>query len=121
MSDDGHFHFLFEAEDYEKAVAFYEKVLGLPIAFSWDRGDDRGTAFTAAAGVIEVLSNAGGRRGPKRLGAAVQVPDVDAVAAGIAARGGEILHPPLSRPWGTRETVVVDPDGNAIVFFAILP
>jgi predicted enzyme related to lactoylglutathione lyase len=119
MSDDGHFHFLFEAADYEQAVAFYETVLGLPIAFTWDRENDRGTAFSAASGVVEVLSNGGGRRGPKRLGAAIQVADVDAVAAGIAARGGEILHPPLSRPWGTREVVVVDPDGNAIVFFAI--
>ena len=42
------FHFVFEAEDYDKTVAFYRDALELPIVEGWDRGADRGRMFQAA-------------------------------------------------------------------------
>ena len=120
MTEPGHFHFLFEAGDYDASVAFYRDVLCLPVVGQWDRGADRGTMFGAEAGIIEVLADCGGRRGPKRLGVAVQVPDVDALFQSIVSRSGAVLLPPTDRPWGTREMVLVDPEDNAVVFFSLI-
>jgi predicted enzyme related to lactoylglutathione lyase len=114
-----HFHFMFEAVDYEPTVAFYRDVLGLPIVGAWDRGRDRGTMFAAAAGVVEVQGDLAGRLGPKARGVAIEVADVDAVYAAVVARGGSVLLPPTDRPWGTRETIILDPAGNGVCFFKI--
>ena len=57
---------MFEARDYEAAVAFYRDGLGLPVVYSWDRGADRGSFFGAASGIIEVVSDHMGLRGPNK-------------------------------------------------------
>lgn len=44
------------------------------------------------------------------------VPDVDAVAASFRARGVQIEQGPADTPWGTREMLVRDPDGNRLRF-----
>jgi catechol 2,3-dioxygenase-like lactoylglutathione lyase family enzyme len=111
------FQFVSVAEDYDRTVAFYRDGLGLPVVFSWDRGDDRGTFFQAASGIVEVVSQSLGLRGPKNLGMAIQVEDVDAVYERCVAAGLRIEHPLGPRPWGTREFVLLDPDDNAVTFF----
>lgn len=42
---------------------------------------------------------------------------VDAMAERLAGRGVELDEGPVTRPWNTREIVVVDPDGYRLVFF----
>jgi len=42
--------------------------------------------------------------------------DVDAFYAEIAARGVRPTEPPEDAPWGAREMVVTDPDGNRLRF-----
>ena len=42
---------------------------------------------------------------------------VDAMAERLAANGVELEEGPVTRPWNTREIVVVDPDGYRLVFF----
>jgi uncharacterized glyoxalase superfamily protein PhnB len=42
---------------------------------------------------------------------------VDAMAEQLVARGVELGEGPVTRPWNTREIVVVDPDGYRLVFF----
>ena len=44
----------------------------------------------------------------------LQVRDVDAEAARVAAAGATVLEPPEDRPWGLREAWVADPDGLRI-------
>src|SRR4051794_4647694 len=46
------------------------------------------------------------------------VDDVDALHAGFVARGAVVKLPPTDQTWGNRETGIVDPDGNTIVFAA---
>jgi catechol 2,3-dioxygenase-like lactoylglutathione lyase family enzyme len=111
------FQFVFRAADYDRAVAFYRDALGLRISYSWDRGDDRGTMFEAASGIIEVVSDDLGLRGPKKLGVSIEVDDVEARYAACLAAGVAIEGELAERPWGTREFVVLDPDGNAVTFF----
>lgn len=42
---------------------------------------------------------------------------VDAMAERLVERGVELEEDPVTRPWNTREIVVVDPDGYRLVFF----
>lgn len=42
----------------------------------------------------------------------IEVADVDAYHATIAARGADILFPPTDQPWGMREAGVRTPDGH---------
>ena len=113
----GRFHFVFEAADYDAAVRFYGEALGLAMVESWDRGADRGTMFAANGGIVEVVSDAMDLRGPRRHGVVIEVDDVDALEADLRARGVPIARPTELRPWGTREMILLDPDGQAVTFF----
>ena len=111
------FQFVFEAKDYEAALRFYGEGLGLPVEYSWDRGADKGTFFRAAAGIVEVVSDAMNLRGPNKLGICIEVDDVDAVYQRILASGVTVEQAPSERSWGTREFFLIDPDGHAVTFF----
>ncbi|HEV8564117.1 MAG TPA: VOC family protein [Actinomycetota bacterium] len=112
------FQFAFEAADYDASVWFYRDALGLPVVDSWDRGNDRGTFFQAAAGIIEVVSQSGDLRGPKKQGVVIEVDDAVETFRAIGGRGVTVLWEPQRRPWGTIEFVVLDPDGNAVTYFS---
>lgn len=43
--------------------------------------------------------------------------NVDAMAERLASNGVAVAEGPVTRPWNTREIVVVDPDGYRLVFF----
>lgn len=44
------------------------------------------------------------------------VPDVDACHRQFAGRGIAVTQPPEDTPWGSREMLVTDPDGNRLRF-----
>lgn len=111
------FQFVFEAEDYDRSVAFYRDVLQLPVVYSWDRGRDRGTFFGAASGIVEVVSDTGGRWGPRKQGVSIEVDDAPALYGRIRDTGVPFALELTEEPWGTVEFAVLDPDGNAVTFF----
>lgn len=45
-----------------------------------------------------------------------RVPDVDACARDFRARGLRDVPEPAETPWGTREMILTDPDGNRLRF-----
>jgi uncharacterized glyoxalase superfamily protein PhnB len=50
----------------------------------------------------------------------LQVPDVDAEHARLAASGeATIVDPPATMPWGLREMWLEDPDGTRIVLVEV--
>jgi len=57
-------------------------------------------------------------RGDCEVGGAAYIilDDVDAFYRTIAARGVPVLEPPEDAPWGVREMMVIDPDGNRLRF-----
>lgn len=57
-------------------------------------------------------------RGDCEVGGAVYIlmDDVDAFYRTLVARGVRVLEPPEEAPWGVREMMVVDPDGNRLRF-----
>jgi lactoylglutathione lyase len=46
----------------------------------------------------------------------VEVEDVDAAVAALAAAGIEVLNGPIDRPWGVRTAAVADPSGHVWEF-----
>ena len=49
----------------------------------------------------------------------LQVPDVDAEHARLAAAGVDVLSGPVDEPWGLRECWVADPDGVRIALIEV--
>lgn len=106
-------------EDLEIAKRFYREVFGLPIAFE----DDDSAVFdfgntiinllkvTAARELIEPAA-VSRREAGSRLQLTIQVDDVDAMCAVLAARGVELLNGPIDRPWGIRTASFSDPGGH---------
>ena len=120
------FRFVYFTPVYDETVAFLRDALGLPVSDSWDRpGDHRGTVFAAASGLIEVLENAELRRGASHTASggpfvAIEVEDVDALHARIAAKGVPVHHPLADKPWDHRGFSVLDPNGVEIAFFSLV-
>jgi uncharacterized glyoxalase superfamily protein PhnB len=58
--------------------------------------------------------------GDCQVGGAVYfiVPDVDACFQSFSTDGAISIQPPQDTPWGTREMIVIDPDGNRLRFAA---
>lgn len=56
--------------------------------------------------------------GDCQVGGAVYfvVPDADECFRAFSANGVKATEPPQDTPWGTREMVVTDPDGNRLRF-----
>jgi catechol 2,3-dioxygenase-like lactoylglutathione lyase family enzyme len=118
------FRFVYSTGRYDQTVTFLRDMLELPVVGSWDRpGDDRGTLFGAAAGMIEVLENAGLERNPSDTAsggpfAAIEVDDVDALHARLAGKSVPVHYPLADMPWGHRGFSVLDPNGVEIAFFS---
>jgi uncharacterized glyoxalase superfamily protein PhnB len=104
-------------KDVETSIAWYRDVLGFAVEYPMERD---GKVFAAAmrSGAARIILNQDdGGRGWERVkgeGFAITfdtAQDVNAIAAGIKARGGTLHSEPADMPWGVRMFRVVDPDG----------
>jgi catechol 2,3-dioxygenase-like lactoylglutathione lyase family enzyme len=107
---------LYRPVDYERSVAFYRDVLGLLIYREWGSG----TVFFLGGGLLE-LSRSAGPVTDDKLSFWLQVRDVDAEFARLAAAGVEVVESPVDEPWGLREARLRDPDGLMLVLVEIPP
>lgn len=116
-------------EDYERAVAFYRDVLGLPVRMAWDEPEGSGTILEAGRATLELLSVSQaelidrvevGRRvaGPVRL--ALEVEDSQRTAEALVAGGGGLIAPATETPWGDLNARVQAPDGMQLTLFTVL-
>jgi catechol 2,3-dioxygenase-like lactoylglutathione lyase family enzyme len=104
--------------DLERSLRFYGETLGLKIYREYGRGADRGVVFFTGGGYLEVT----GRAAPvdvDKLSLWLQVPDLEAVHAQLAAAGVDIVDPPERKPWGLLEMWIRDPDGLTIVIVQV--
>ncbi len=106
-------------EDLTAAKRFYQEVFDLPVSFE----DEDSVVFRFGSTIINLLAT---RAAPELIEPAVvappdagsrfqltiEVPDVDAVCATLAARGVELLNGPIDRPWGVRTASFRDPGGH---------
>lgn len=106
-------------EDLEASKAFYARVFDLPVAFE----DEHSAVFRFANTIINLLQagEAPGLIAPATVAApaagarfqfTIEVDDVDATAAALAARGVQLLNGPMNRPWGIRTASFRDPGGH---------
>ena len=98
------------------SLKFY--VEGLGFAVDWEHQFEPGYPLfiqvTRSGQTIFLTEHAG----DCQVGGAVYfiVPDADACFSELTSRGITATNPPTNTPWGTREFVVTDPDGNRLRF-----
>jgi catechol 2,3-dioxygenase-like lactoylglutathione lyase family enzyme len=106
-------------EDLGEARGFYRDVFGLPVKFE----DDDSAVFDFGNTIINLLTAIAAREliepavvAPRQQGSRLQmtieVDDVDATCAELAARGVMLLNGPVDRPWGVRTASFQDPGGH---------
>ncbi|MBY8856882.1 VOC family protein [Nocardia sp. CA2R105] len=103
---------LYPVEDVEKAIAFYNVAVGLPLKFQ------DGARFAALDGGSTTFALAGAEEQVAGRAAAVsfKVPDVAAAVREIEAAGGVVVAPAAEGPHEVR-AVVQDPWGNAFIVY----
>jgi predicted enzyme related to lactoylglutathione lyase len=97
---------------------FYRDVLGLAVYREFGPPDDPGVVFFLGPGLLEVSGNSAGTAGPSVM-MWLQVRDVHAEHARLAAAGARVLREPAIEPWGLTEMWIEDPDGVRIVLVEV--
>ena len=112
--------------DVGASAGWYSEKLGFGTVFVLPGADDEPVLahlrWRKYADLLLVPDEAGADSGRVK-GAGVSLSflvgdlSVDAMAERLAGRGAGLAEGPVTRPWNTREIVVVDPDGFRLVFF----
>jgi uncharacterized glyoxalase superfamily protein PhnB len=102
--------------NWERTRGFY--VDGLGFTVGWTHQCEPGFPIFAEVTLDGRSLFLTEHKGDREVGGAVYiiVEDVDAFYRVIAARGVPVREPPEEAPWGVREMMVVDPDGNRLQF-----
>src|SRR5262249_10190883 len=104
---------LLRPSDLDRSRRFYRDVLGLAIYREFGPPDDPGVVFFLGPGLLEVSGHAAGPPGHSVM-IWIQVRDVRAEHARLAAAGGPIIRGPATEPWGLTEMWIQDPEGIQI-------
>jgi catechol 2,3-dioxygenase-like lactoylglutathione lyase family enzyme len=106
-------------EDLGEAKRFYREVFGLPVFFENDdsavfRFGDTLVNLLRVGNAPELIGPAvvASREAGARFQFTVEVEDVDAMCAQLAAKGVKLLNGPMDRPWGPRTASFMDPGGH---------
>jgi catechol 2,3-dioxygenase-like lactoylglutathione lyase family enzyme len=106
-------------EDLGEAKQFYGEVFGLPVFFE----DDDSAVFKFGGTLVNLLrveqapeliepAVVAPREAGARFQFTLEVEDVDAMCAQLAAKGVKLLNGPMDRPWGPRTASFMDPGGH---------
>ena len=109
---------LLRPSDLDRSRRFYRDVLGLAIYREFGPLDDPGVVFFLGSGLLEVSGHAAGPPG-RSVMIWVQVRDVRAEHARLAAAGVAVIRAPVTEPWGLTEMWIEDPDGVRIVLVEV--
>ena len=109
---------LLRPSDLARSRRFYRDVLGLAIYREFGPPDDPGVVFFLGQGLLEVSGHAAGPPG-RSVMIWIQVRDIHAEHAGLAAAAVRIIRDPVTEPWGLIEMWIEDPDGIRIVLVEV--
>jgi catechol 2,3-dioxygenase-like lactoylglutathione lyase family enzyme len=104
--------------DLDRSRRFYRDVLGLAIYREFGPPGDPGVVFFLGPGLLEVSGHTAGPAG-RSVMIWIQVRDVYAEHARLAAAGIPIVRGPATEPWGLIEMWIQDPDGIQIVLVEV--
>lgn len=105
------------ARDLETSIRFYVDRLGFTLAFR-----DGGTPTNYVGlcrGGVELHMQFQHEHEMSTLRLRIRVDDPDALFSEYQARGVTMATPLESKPWGTREFAILDPDRNALMFYRL--
>jgi uncharacterized glyoxalase superfamily protein PhnB len=102
--------------NWERTRAFY--VDGLGFTVEWIHQFEPGFPVFAEVNLDGRSLFLTEHKGDCQVGGAAYIlmDDVDAFYRTIADRGVRVAEPPEEAPWGVREMMVIDPDGNRLRF-----
>ena len=109
---------LLRPSDLDRSRRFYRDVLGLAIYREFGPPDNPGVVFFLGPGLLEVSGQTAGPAGHSVM-IWIQVRDVHAEQARLAAAGVPIIRKPAIEPWGLTEMWIQDPDGIRIVLVEV--
>ena len=104
--------------DLDRSRRFYRDLLGLAVYREFGPPDDPGLVFFLGQGLLEVSGHAAGLPGSSVM-IWIQVRDVHAEHARLAAAGVPIMGEPVAEPWGLTEMQIQDPDGIRIILVEV--
>ena len=108
-------------ERFDALVAFYTDVVGLTpdppggglraqrVAYTWGSGPERIRLIISPHDGVT-----GTNEDPNRVMVNLLTRDLEEVARGMAERGVEFTHGPVSMSWGGMMATFRDPDGNTM-------
>ena len=111
---------LLRPADLARSRRFYRDMLGLAICREFGPRDDPGVVFFLGQGLLEISGHADGPPG-RSVMIWIQVRDVRAEHARLAAAGVPVIQEPAAEPWGLTEMWIEDPDGIRIVLVEVPP
>ena len=111
---------LLRPSDLDVSLRFYRDVLGLAVYREFGPADHPGMVFFLGQGLLEVSGHAAGPAGGSVM-IWIQVRDVRAEHARLAAAGVPVIREPVTEPWGLAEMWIEDPDGIRIVLVEVPP
>jgi catechol 2,3-dioxygenase-like lactoylglutathione lyase family enzyme len=111
---------LLRPADLARSRGFYRDMLGLAIYREFGPRDDPGVVFFLGQGLLEISGHADGPAGGS-VRIWIQVRDVRAEHARLAAAGVAVIREPAAEPWGLTEMWIEDPDGVRIVLVEVAP
>ena len=100
--------------DLDRSRRFYRDLLGLAVYREFGPPDDPGLVFFLGQGLLEVSGHAAGPPGSSVM-IWIQVRDVHAEHARLAAAGVQVVREPAAEPRGLIEMHVEDPDGIRVI------
>ena len=109
---------LLRPSDLNRSLQFYRDVLGLAVYREFGPADHPGTVFFLGQGLLEVSGHAAGPVGGSVM-IWIQVRDVRAEHARLAAAGVPVIREPAVEPWGLTEMWIQDPDGIRIILVEV--
>jgi catechol 2,3-dioxygenase-like lactoylglutathione lyase family enzyme len=109
----------FAVGDLEASLDYYQNQLGFEVAFRW--GDPAYFAGVCRGAVTIHLTSAEDRRAAIGLSTlSLFVGDADAAHRDLVERGAHVTVEIDDRPYGLRDFMVEDPDGNRLAFGSVL-
>jgi predicted enzyme related to lactoylglutathione lyase len=126
-------HCFISVDDHDKALAFYQDVLGLEVRndvkYEGMRWISVGPASQPEVNIVleppgvDPNATAADRQALIELqakgllrGVNFATDDVDALFERVSASGAEVLQEPMDQPYGVRDCAFRDPAGNALRF-----
>ena len=109
---------LLRPSDLDRSRRFYRDVLGLVIYRQFGPPEDPGVVFFLGPGLLEVSGHSAGPAGPSVM-IWIQVRNVRAEHARLAAAGVPVIREPAAEPWGLTEMWIEDPDVIRIVLVEV--